>query len=156
MTGCAPQDGTGVDAARIEEAGLNALQTRRQLFYDGWLLRVAPGKAKRARSVNAHFGSTLPLPAKIVHCEALYARHGLPALFRITPFVQPPELDAALAARGYAAFEATLVQALPLPSARAIPAPAAGIAADRPGDGSVRRRRRRSARLAAGATRRPP
>ena len=46
---------------RIEEAGLNALQTQQQLFYDGWLLRVSPGKAKRARSVNAHFGSTLPL-----------------------------------------------------------------------------------------------
>src|SRR5206468_1751271 len=35
---------------RIEEAGLNALQTQRQLFYDGWVLRVSPGKAKRGRS----------------------------------------------------------------------------------------------------------
>ena len=48
----------GLDLARVEEIGLNALQTQRQLFYDGWLLRVSPGKAKRARSVNAHFGST--------------------------------------------------------------------------------------------------
>ena len=38
------------DGRRIEEAGLNALQTQRQLFYDGWLLRVSPGKAKRARN----------------------------------------------------------------------------------------------------------
>ena len=54
---------------RIEEAGLNALQTQRQLFYDGWLLRLSAGKAKRARSVNAHFGSTLPLDRKIAYCE---------------------------------------------------------------------------------------
>ena len=45
----------GIDAARVEEAGLNALQTQRQLFYDGWLLRLSPGKARRARSVNRPF-----------------------------------------------------------------------------------------------------
>ena len=60
-----------IDARRIEEVGLNALQTQRQLFYDGWLLRVSPGKAKRARSVNAHFGSTLPIATKIAYCERL-------------------------------------------------------------------------------------
>ena len=98
----------------IEEAGLNALQTQQQLFYDGWLLRVSPGKAKRARSVNAHFGSSLPLDAKIDHCEALYAARGLPALFRITPFVQPPELETALERRGYVPFDSTLVQVMPL------------------------------------------
>ena len=100
----------GIVAARVEEAGLNALQTQRQLFYDGWLLRLSPGKARRARSVNAHFGSTLPLDAKIARCERLYAAHGLPTLFRVTPFVQPPGLDDALERRGYLAFDPTLVQ----------------------------------------------
>jgi ribosomal protein S18 acetylase RimI-like enzyme len=99
-----------MEAVRIEEAGLNALQTRRQLFYDGWLLRLSPGKARRARSVNAHFGSTLPLARKIAYCERLYAAHGLPVLYRITPFVQPAELDARLAEAGYRAFDPTLVQ----------------------------------------------
>jgi GNAT superfamily N-acetyltransferase len=126
--GCAPGSGTdGIDAARVEEAGLNALQTQRQLFYDGWLLRLSPGKAKRARSVNAHFGSTLPVAAKIAHCEALYARHGLPMLFRITPFDRPGDLEAALAARGYAAFEETLVMATPLAAAPPMPPLAADI-----------------------------
>jgi ribosomal protein S18 acetylase RimI-like enzyme len=106
--------GAGIDPARVEEAGLNAVQTQRQLFYDGWLVRLSPGKAKRARSVNAHFGSTLPLPGKIAHCEALYRQRGLPPLFRITPFAQPAGLDAALAAQGYAAFDPTLVLAMPL------------------------------------------
>jgi len=101
----------GEAAARIEEAGLNAVQTQRQLFHDGWLLRLSPGKAKRGRSVQPHFGSTLPLAKKIAHCERVYQAHDLPTLFRITPFCRPAELDEALARRGYVAFDPTLVQA---------------------------------------------
>ncbi len=104
----------GLDLRRVEEASLNGLQTQRQLFYDGWLLRVVAGSAKRARSVNAHFGSSIPLPQKFDYCERVYRERGLPVLFRITPFVQPPGLDDALAARGYDAFESTLVQLLAL------------------------------------------
>lgn len=104
----------GLDLARVEEIGLNALQTQRQLFYDGWLLRVSHGKAKRARSVNAHFGSTLPLPQKIAYCESLFHECGLPTLFRITPFVKPAHLETELEARGYVSFEPTLVQLAPL------------------------------------------
>ena len=120
------------DLRRIEEVSLNALQTQRQLFYDGWLLRVSPGRAKRGRSVNAHFGSTLPLHAKIAYCERLYRERELPTLFRITPFVVPADLDHTLEERGYAAYETTLVQvagldrppdAVPIDAAlRAVPA----------------------------------
>ena len=99
-----------VDLSRVEEAGLNALQTQRQLFYDGWLLRLSPGKARRARSINAHFGSTLPTDAKIDFCEQLYASRGLPTLFRITPFLKPADLEDVLARRGYIAYDTTLVQ----------------------------------------------
>jgi N-acetylglutamate synthase len=99
-----------IDWRRIEEASLNGLQTQRQLFYDGWLLRVSPGKAKRARSVNAHFGSTLPLARKIDYCERVYRERELPALFRITPFVVPAELDETLSQRGYVVYQPTLVQ----------------------------------------------
>jgi len=114
----------GIDLRRVEEIGLNALQTQRQMFYDGWLLRVSPGKAKRARSVSAHFGSTLPLAQKIPYCERVYAACGLPVLFRITPFVQPTGLEAELAARGYQSFEDTLVQLTRLdrpPDASSVP-----------------------------------
>jgi ribosomal protein S18 acetylase RimI-like enzyme len=104
----------GVDLRRVEEACLNGLHTQRQLFYDGWLLRVSPGRAKRARCVNAYFGSTLPLADKIGHCERVYERCGLPALFRVTPFDTPAELDSTLAARGYQAFDATMTQVLRL------------------------------------------
>ena len=103
-----------LDLRRVEEVSLNALQTQRQLFYDGWLLRVSPGKARRARSVTAHFGSTLPLDHKIPHCERVYGERGLPTLFRITPFAQPSGLAAALGVRGYRAFDTTLVQVVAL------------------------------------------
>ena len=105
---------TGIALTLVEEAGLNALQTQRQLFYDGWLLRVSPGKAKRARSVNPYFGSTLAVDIKIGHCEQLYADHGLPTLFRMTPFSHPPHLERALEERGYVVYQPTYVQLVPL------------------------------------------
>ena len=117
-----------IDARRIEEAGLNALQTQRQLFSDGWILRVSPGKAKRARSVNPHFGSTLPLDDKIAHCERVYGERELPTLFRITPFVQPGNLDEALVRRGYRPFETSLVQAVELVGGALPPHDEAGVA----------------------------
>ena len=113
----------GLDLKRIEEIGLNGLQTQRQLFYDGWVLRVSPGKAKRARSVNAHFGSTLPLSGKIAYCERVYAERGLPMLFRMTPFSEPAELASALAVRGYEMYDETLVQLMRIVRPPEIPLP---------------------------------
>jgi ribosomal protein S18 acetylase RimI-like enzyme len=106
-----------IDARRIEELGLNSSAPPAQLLYDGWLVRLAPGKAKRARSVNAVYASTLPLDRKIAYCERLYAEEGLPMLFRLTPFSQPEILDAVLADRGYQRLETTAVECAPLESA---------------------------------------
>jgi N-acetylglutamate synthase len=95
---------------RLEEMGLNSSQPPAQLLYDGWLLRFSPGKAKRARSVNALYPGTIALEVKIARCERHYADAGLPALFRITPFSVPGELDGALEARGYRKFDLTCVE----------------------------------------------
>ena len=77
------------DARRIEELSLNSSAPPGQLFYDGWVLRLLRGKAKRARSVNAVYPSRLPLAGKIEYCERLYRANALPAIFRITPFSEP-------------------------------------------------------------------
>jgi ribosomal protein S18 acetylase RimI-like enzyme len=98
------------DARRIEELGLNSSAPPGQLVYDGWLLRLLPGKAKRARSVNAIYPSSMPLATKLPYCERLYRDAGLPALFRITPFSQPESLDAELERRGYGRFDETAVE----------------------------------------------
>jgi len=106
-----------IDLQRIEELSLNSSAPPAQLIYDGWLLRLSPGKAKRARSVNAVYPSTLLLDRKIAHCERLYEDADLPMLFRITPFSQPASLEAELERRGYTKLEETSVQCAPLEKA---------------------------------------
>jgi ribosomal protein S18 acetylase RimI-like enzyme len=108
-----------IDSRRIEELGLNSSAPPAQLLYDGWLVRLSPGKAKRARSVNAVYPSTLPLDRKIAYCEGLYLDANLPMIFRITPFSQPPDLERALDARGYTRMETTAVESAPLDDAPA-------------------------------------
>jgi GNAT superfamily N-acetyltransferase len=103
-----------IDLRRIEEQSLNVTQPTRQLFYDGWLLRMMPGRTKRARSVNAFYSSSLAVDDKIRHCERVYADAGLPAMFRITPFDSPHDLDAMLDTRGYARYDDTQVMLAPL------------------------------------------
>jgi GNAT superfamily N-acetyltransferase len=102
---------------RLEELGLNSSAPPGQLLYDGWLLRLLPGKAKRARSVNAVYPSTMELGTKLAYCERLYRSANLPAIFRITPFSEPADLDARLEARGYERFDLTAVEAAEIDSA---------------------------------------
>ena len=105
-----------MDLRRLEEIALNASNTPRQILYDGWLLRLSPGKAKRPRSVNPFYASTLDLNRKLAHCAGVYARHDVPLLFRLTPFAHPADLDAELEARGFVRFDETLVQVVALSS----------------------------------------
>lgn len=112
--------------ARIEEAGLNAAQPPEQLLFDGWLLRFSPGKARRARSVQALAAGHLPLDAKLAVVRDWYAQRALPPLVRVTPFSRPIGLDGALDACGWVAFETTRVMTAPLvPAAVAPSLPAA-------------------------------
>jgi GNAT superfamily N-acetyltransferase len=109
-------------AARIEDASLSVAQPSQQSFYDGWLLRYSPGKAKRARSINAIGAGTVAMPEKIAYCTAFYQRHQVPCLFRITPFSQPDGLDEALDRAGFHAYQDTRVMKLTLARA-AVPGP---------------------------------
>jgi GNAT superfamily N-acetyltransferase len=109
--------------ARLEDAGLTSSQPPQQTLYDGWLLRYSPGKAKRARSVNAIAAGRLPLTEKLHFVDAFYARVGLPPAYRVTPYSLPTGLDDALAAAGFGAFDESRVMWAPLPVAD-LPTPA--------------------------------
>lgn len=104
--------------SRIEDAGLNASAPPQQRWMDGWLVRTSPGKAQRARCINAVATGRRSVPEKLAECEALYRALQLPLLLRITPFTQPAGLDDALHRAGYAFHDDTRVMVLPdLPAA---------------------------------------
>ncbi len=94
---------------RLEEAALNAWPALQQMLFDGWLIRFAHGYTRRANSVHPFWGSYLNLHRKVEYCEKLYAARNQPAIFRLTRFAVPPELDRMLAERGYTAATPTLV-----------------------------------------------
>ena len=85
----------------VEEQSLNAWPAHRTLLYDGWQLRFADGFTRRANSVQPLFPGRRPLDRRVHVCEAIYRSLGQPAIFRITPHVNPPSLDAFLGKRGY-------------------------------------------------------
>lgn len=98
--------------SRVEDAGLNASAPPQQRWVDGWLLRFSPGKAKRARCVNAVAPGRMPVAHKLALCEPVFAQAGLPLIVRITPFSEPAGLDSTLAAMGLQRFDDTRVMVL--------------------------------------------
>src|SRR6185312_614563 len=106
-----------------EEACLNAWPALQEIHYDGWLIRLGEGGTRRTNSVNVIGPSARSLDEKIAHCETIYAAHKKPSYFRIRSNA-PPDLEAALDARGYRAEADTLTifmdyAATPPPSAAA-------------------------------------
>ena len=110
MTADAFDDGR---LARVEEAGLRASAPREQRVIDGWLVRLAPGKAKRARSIQPVAPGRLGIDEKLALCLPLFAAAELPPIVRITPFAQPARLDEHLAEVGMTKFDDSLVMVLP-------------------------------------------
>lgn len=98
--------------SRIEDAGLNASAPPQQRWMDGWIVRLSPGKAKRARCVNAVAVGRSSTDARLSACARLFAESQLPLIFRITPFTLPADLDLQLEAKGYRRFEETQVMVL--------------------------------------------
>src|SRR5450631_4554060 len=117
-----PGEATDAAARRLEELALNASGAFQSLVYDGWLLGFRPGPTKRLRCVNAFYSTSLPLAEKVDHCVRFYQSVSLPAIFRILPFSQPPELDAYLESLGWSRFERTLVLRADVLAASQIPA----------------------------------
>ena len=114
--------------SRIEDAGLNASAPPQQRWLDGWLLRFCPGKAKRARCVNAVAAGRLPAREKLEIAEAVFAEAELPMIVRITPFTLPSGLDDLLGSLGLQRFDDTRVMVLERLDGIAVPSLPAGTA----------------------------
>lgn len=97
---------------RVEDAGLNASAPPQQRWLDGWLVRFSPGKAKRARCINAVAPGRMSVVHKLALCESVFEQAGLPLMVRITPFSEPVGLDAALEGLGFERFDDTRVMVL--------------------------------------------
>ncbi len=113
--------------SRIEDAGLNASAPPQQRWVDGWLLRFCPGKAKRARCINAVALGRLSLAQRLAACKSVFAEAGLPLLARITPFTKPGELDAQLASQGFESLDSTRVMARETAPLTRPPKPVPGV-----------------------------
>lgn len=113
-----PVDLASPEAIRaLEERAFNAWPARQSVLHAGWVLRLSGGFTKRANSVSA-LESNAPFSGVRAEAEALYARHGLPPLFRISPLA-PAAADQELAAAGYTHFDPSLVMAAGLEAAQA-------------------------------------
>ena len=106
--------------SRVEDAGLNASAPPQQRWLDGWLVRYLPGKARRARCINALTPGLLPLQEKLALAQAVYAEARLPMIFRLSRFTQPAGLDAELAQQGYGFVDETRVM-IALPPRQLVP-----------------------------------
>ena len=95
--------------SRVEDAGLNASAPPQQRWLDGWLVRFSPGKAKRARCVNAVAQGRLSMQEKFALCQQVFDEAQLPLIFRITPMSEPQKLDSWLEGNGLRLFEDTRV-----------------------------------------------
>lgn len=113
----------------VEDAGLNASAPLQQRWLDGWIVRFAPGKAKRARCINAVAPGRLPFADKLALCEPVFKEAQLPLLVRLTPFSAPGTLDRDLERLGWQAIDDTRVMVHPsiASMAPAIEAPAKGL-----------------------------
>ena len=86
---------------RIEETCFNAFPSLKQVFLDGWFVRFADGVSRRANSANPMRPDCAPVERVIGQFEALYRRQRMPPIIRV-PSVLAGEIEATLAARGYA------------------------------------------------------
>jgi ribosomal protein S18 acetylase RimI-like enzyme len=87
-------------AWRVERACRNAWPALRTVWLDDWQLRLGEGLTRRANSANPLRADYRDRAALVAACEALYASHDQPAIFRL-PTIIDTALDRRLAARGY-------------------------------------------------------
>lgn len=84
----------------IEEISLNAWPSHKMELYDGWLIRFSHNYTHRTNSVTQVGSSLVPVEEKIAYCEKIYQNYHTPAIFKISPLLDP-SFDSLLEQKGY-------------------------------------------------------
>ena len=105
--------GTAEEIRQLEERGFAAWPALMTVLDDGWVIRLSHGHTKRSNSINVLGPSSDPVAEKCARSEALLARHGLPAVYRLSPLA-PDEVSRHLDARAYRRIDETIVMVAPL------------------------------------------
>ncbi|MDJ1157471.1 GNAT family N-acetyltransferase [Chelatococcus sp. SYSU_G07232] len=92
---------------------MNAWPALQTVLADGWVMRFSEGYTKRANSACAFLPHPKPIAEMAQEIEASYARHGQPAIMRITPLAHPDDAEW-LAERGFRSIDETLILTAPL------------------------------------------
>lgn len=93
----------------LEQAAFQAWPALHEETHGPWLLRFADGYTKRANSANAMERVSVVSTLDIEAVEAFYRLRGQPPIFRLASFCTKPEVDNALADRGYRFVDLSLV-----------------------------------------------
>ena len=96
----------------IETYSQQAWPAPQQTLLEGWHIRYGGGYTRRANCVNPVAHQPGDVDARINQCEEFYRALDQPVVFRITPLIQPPDLDVLLEKRGYRHEALTSVQVL--------------------------------------------
>lgn len=108
------------DLVALERSVRLALPAGQEIAAPGWVVRISGGATKRVNSANP-----VAPGARIADvrgaAEALYAAHGLPPRFRLTPLAEAAA-DAMLADAGYAAIDASFTMIAPAAASAGDPA----------------------------------
>lgn len=107
---------------RVEQAALWAWPPLGTRLIDGWLVTWGGRANRRLRSARTLDFTGRDIGKAIQAVETFLAAQGVPSCFHIADLVAPSDLDAALAARGYALVTPTSVLLAPIPSAEPDPA----------------------------------
>ena len=98
MKDCSP--GQTAYIKLVEEISLNAWPSHKMELYDGWLIRFSHNYTHRTNSVQQVGTSLVPINEKIAYCEQIYKNYHTPAIFKISPLLDPA-FDKLLEERGY-------------------------------------------------------
>ena len=94
----------------LEELSMAAWPSLATILYDGWVIRLSDGYGNRGNSVNPIYPSKIDLEEKIIYCDDFFARHNLPATYKLAECEEQARLEKRLDDLDYRKINETSIQ----------------------------------------------